>query len=223
MNKDFTIFNLFLILLTILNSCRENKSLLFELQQGDLLFQNTGSDTIDNAIKSVTATPFSENFSHVGMATKKNNSWFVLEAIPKKGVVLTSLDKFLNRNKTKFNKYETRVARLDSIYNVYISDAINFGLEKINSPYDKLFTWDDSSYYCSELIYKMFSFQNLSKDSIPFETNLMTFNDSTGRPMLSWANYYKSLNYEIPEGKIGTNPNLIASSAHIKFIHDYDN
>ena len=69
----------------------------------------------------------------------------------------------------------------------------------------------------------MFSFQNLSKDSLPFETNLMTFNDSTGRPMQSWVNYYKSLNYEIPEGKIGTNPNLIASSANIKFIHDYDN
>ena len=223
MNKDFTLFNLFLILLTILNSCRENKSLLFELQQGDLLFQNTGSDTIDNAIKSVTATTFSECYSHVGIATKNNHEWFVLEAIPEKGVVLTSLDKFLNRNKTKFNKYETSVARLDSNYNIYISDAINFGLEKINSPYDNLFNWDDSSYYCSELIYKMFSFQNLSKDSLPFETNLMTFNDSTGRPMQSWVNYYKSLNYEIPEGKIGTNPNLIASSAYIKFIHDYDN
>ena len=223
MNKNFTLFNLFLIFLIILNSCRENKSLLFELQEGDLLFQNTGSDTIDNAIKSVTATPFSESYSHVGIATKKNHKWFVLEAIPRKGVVLTSLNKFLNRNKAKFNKYETSVARLDSNYSVYISDAINFGLEKINSPYDNLFTWDDSSYYCSELIYKMFSSQNLSKDSLPFKTNLMTFNDITGRPMQSWVNYYKSLNYEIPEGKIGTNPNLIASSAHIKFIHDYDN
>jgi len=51
----------------------------------------------------------------------------------------------------------------------------------------------------------------------------MTFNDSTGKPMLSWVNYYQHINHEIPEGRIGTNPNLIASSPHLKFIHDYDN
>ena len=223
MNKDLMILPLFLILLIILNSCNENKNSLFQLNHGDLLFQNTGSDTIDNAIKSVTATSFYKSYSHVGMAMQKDNKWFVLEAIPKQGVILTPLDKFLNRNKTKFNKYQTTVARLETNYNVYISDAITFGLDRINSPYDEFFSWDDSSYYCSELVYKMFSSQSLPKDSMPFNTNPMTFNDSTGRPMLSWVNYYKNLNHEIPEGKIGTNPNLIASSPHIKFIHDYDN
>ena len=223
MNKDLILLPLFLIFVTIFNSCNENKNLLFELKQGDLLFQNTGSDTIDNAIKTVTATSFYKSYSHVGMAMQKDDKWFVLEAIPEKGVILTPLDKFLNRNKTKFNKYQTTVARLESNYNVYISDAISFGLERINSPYDEFFAWDDSSYYCSELVYKMFSSQSLPKDSMPFNTNPMTFNDSTGRPMLSWVNYYKNLNHEIPEGKIGTNPNLIASSPHIKFIHDYDN
>ena len=223
MNKDLIILPLFLILLIILNSCNENKKSLFQLNHGDLLFQNAGSDTIDNAIKSVTATSFYKSYSHVGMAMQKDNKWFVLEAIPKQGVILTPLDKFLNRNKTKFNKYQTTVARLETNYNVYISDAITFGLDRINSPYDEFFSWDDSSYYCSELVYKMFSSQSLPKDSMPFNTNPMTFNDSTGRPMLSWVNYYKNLNHEIPEGKIGTNPNLIASSPHIKFIHDYDN
>ena len=223
MNKDLILLPLFLIFVTIFNSCNENKNLLFELKQGDLLFQNTGSDTIDNAIKTVTATSFYKSYSHVGMAMQKDDKWFVLEAIPEKGVILTPLDKFLNRNKTKFNKYQTTVARLESNYNVYISDAISFGLERINSPYDEFFEWDDSSYYCSELVYKMFSSQSLPKDSMPFNTNPMTFNDSTCRPMLSWVNYYKNLNHEIPEGKIGTNPNLIASSPHIKFIHDYDN
>ena len=149
MNKDLIILPLFLIFLTILNSCNENKNLLFELKQGDLLFQNTGSDTMDNAIKSVTATSFYKSYSHVGIAIKKDDKWFVLEAIPKKGVILTPLDKFLNRNKTKFNKYQTTVARLESNYNVYISDAITFGLERINSPYDEFFALEVSSYYCS--------------------------------------------------------------------------
>ena len=223
MNKDFISLALFIIISTILNSCNEYKNSLFELKQGDLLFQNTGSDTIENAIKSSTATLFYKSYTHVGVAMKKDNKWFVLESIPKQGVILTPLNKFLNRNKTKFNKYQTTVARLENNYNMYISDAITFGLDRINSPYDDFYVWDDSSYYCSELVYKMFSSQSLPKDSMPFSIHPMTFNDSTGRPMLSWINYYKNLNYEIPEGKIGTNPNLIASSPHIKFIHDYDN
>jgi len=223
MNKDFILLPLFLIFLLSLNSCNENKNSVFELKQGDLLFQNTGSDKIDNAIKSVTATSLSKSYSHVGLAMQKEDKWFVIEAIPKKGVTLTSLDQFLNRNKTKFNKYQTTVARLERNYNAYISDAITFGLDRINSPYDPVFAWDDSSYYCSELVYKMFSTQSLPKDSMPFNTNPMTFNDSTGKPMLSWVNYYQHINHEIPEGRIGTNPNLIASSPHIKFIHDYDN
>ena len=39
-----------------------------------------------------------------------------------------------------------------------------------------MFLWDDDS-YCSELIYKMFS-ARFSKDSIPFLTHPMTFNDN---------------------------------------------
>ena len=51
----------------------------------------------------------------------------------------------------------------------------------------------------------------------------MTFNDSTGNPMASWERYYKTLNHPIPEGVEGTNPNLMASSTRIKFVHDYEN
>jgi hypothetical protein len=52
---------------------------------------------------------------------------------------------------------------------------------------------------------------------------MMTFNDSTGNPMPSWVTYYKTRNQPIPEGIEGTNPNLMASSPHLTFIHDYEN
>ncbi|WP_373942421.1 YiiX/YebB-like N1pC/P60 family cysteine hydrolase [Polaribacter sejongensis] len=139
--------------------------------------QRTGE--IDNAIKDVTATSVSKNYSHVGMAMQKNKEWFVVEAIPKEGIRQTPLQKFLNRNKNKLNKSQTTVARLDSYYQPYISKAIAYGIERINTPYDEIFLWDDNSYYCSELVYKMFSSQDLTKDSIPFLTHPMTFNDST--------------------------------------------
>jgi hypothetical protein len=208
----------------ILVSCKSNqKNNIFELKQGDLLFQNTGTGEIDNAIKDVTATSLSKNYSHVGIAMQKDDKWFVVEAIPKEGICQTPLKKFLNRNKNKFNKSQTTVARLDSYYQPYISKAIAYGIERIHTPYDDIFLWDDSSYYCSELVYKMFSSQDLSKDAIPFLTHPMTFNDSTGNPMPSWKNYYKKRNQPIPEGIEGTNPNLMASSPRIKFVHDYEN
>jgi hypothetical protein len=74
-----------LLLFTIvLFGCKSNqKNNKFELKQGDLLFQNTGTGEIDNAIKDVTATSLSKNYSHVGIAMKKEGKWFVVEAIPK--------------------------------------------------------------------------------------------------------------------------------------------
>jgi len=218
-NKTYTI----LVTIFILFSCNSNqKNEAFKLKEGDLLFQNTGTDEIDNAIKDVTATSIAKNYSHVGIAMKKDEKWFVVEAYPIIGVSKTPLKEFLDRNKNKSNKSQTTVARLDSFYQPYISKAIAYGMERIHTPYDAVFLWDDTSYYCSELIYKMFSTQNLPKDKIPFLTHPMTFNDTTGKPMVSWVNYYKKRNQPIPEGVEGTNPNLMASSPYITFIHDYE-
>ena len=223
MNKNLKQNYILLLFFFVLVSCNsKQKNNEFELKQGDLLFQNTGTGEVSNAIKDVTATSFSKNYSHVGIAMQKEEEWFVLEAIPIKGICQTPIVKFLNRNRNKFNKSQTTVARLESYYQPYISKAIEYGVERIKTPYDDIFLWDDDSYYCSELVYKMFSSQDLLTDSIPFLTHPMTFNDSTGNPLPSWKTYYKKRNHQIPEGIEGTNPNLMASSPHIKFIHDYE-
>ena len=219
--KQTCILFLFSFVLLSCNSNQKNNN--FELKEGDLLFQNTGTGEIDNAIKEVTATSFSKNYSHVGIAMQKDKKWFVVEAIPKEGICQTPLIQFLSRNKNKFNKSKTTVARLNSDYQPYISKAIAYGIERMYIPYDEIFLWDDDSYYCSELVYKMFSSQDLPAGSIPFLTHPMTFNDSTGNPMPSWVTYYETRNQPIPEGIEGTNPNLMANSPHIKFMHDYEN
>ena len=216
-------YSLYFIYFFVLLSCNNNpKQSDFLLKEGDLLFQDTGTDEIDNAIKDVTATKLSKNYSHVGIAMQENGSWFILEAIPIKGVSKTPIKDFLDRNKNEFNKSKTTVARLSSYYKPYISKAIQYGLERLNTPYDEIFLWNDNSYYCSELVYKMFSSQDINKDSIPFRTHPMTFNDANGLPMKSWEEYYKKRNHKIPEGLEGTNPNLMASSSSLKFVHDYE-
>jgi hypothetical protein len=223
MNKIMKLTYIFFVFCFALLSCNHNlKESSFELKQGDLLFQNTGAGEVDNAIKDVTATATAKNYTHVGMAMQKNGEWYILEAIPEVGVTLTPKKRFLSRNKNKFNKSRTTVARLNNNYQPHISKAIEYGLERIKRPYDDIFLWNDDSYYCSELIYKMFSSQDLREDSIPFLTHPMTFNDRNGNPLPSWEAYYKERNYPIPEGVKGTNPNLMASSPHIKFVHDYE-
>ena len=140
MNRTLMQTYILFIFSFVLLSCDSNqKKNNFEIKQGDLLFQNTGTGEIDNAIKDVTATSFSKNYSHVGIAMQKDKKWFVVEAIPKEGICQTPLIKFLNRNKNKFNKSQTTVARLDSYYQPYISKAIAYGIERINTPYDAVF------------------------------------------------------------------------------------
>ena len=138
-----------LIFSIVLLSCNDKQKNSFKIKQGDLLFQNTGTGKIGTAIKDVTATSFSKNYSHVGMAMQKDEKWFVIEAIPKEGICQTPLIKFLNRSKNEFNKPQTTIARLDRYYKPYISNAIAYGIERINTPYDEIFLWDDESYYCS--------------------------------------------------------------------------
>ncbi len=214
----FLIFSLFFVLLSC-NNTQNNKD--YQMQEGDLLFQNTGTGEIDEAIKSVSATSISKNFSHVGMVMLNDGKWFVIEAIPRKGVTRTSLEDFLNRNRNEKNKPQIAIARLSEQFKKYIPKAIEYGVKRLNTPYDSVFLWDDSAYYCSELIYKMLAHQKLGKDKVPFVTHAMTFKDDTGVFLTSWVNYYKKLNHAIPEGFEGTNPNLMASSPHINFIFDY--
>lgn len=76
----------------VLISCNSNKNTTaFKLKQGDLLFQNTGTSNVANAIKDVTATSLSKNYSHVGIAMQKDDQWFVVEAIQKSGGFLKPL------------------------------------------------------------------------------------------------------------------------------------
>ena len=54
----------------LISSCNSDEK-EFKLKQGDLLFQNSGRSEIATAIKDVTGTSFSKNYSHVGMAVQK--------------------------------------------------------------------------------------------------------------------------------------------------------
>ena len=74
----------------------------------------------------------------------------------------------------------------------------------------------NNQYYCSELIHEAFS-----KDSIFFQKPMTFIEPETGKIMDIWDEYYKNLNFEVPQGKIGINPGIMSISQNIEIIHHY--
>ena len=218
---------LYFIFFICFTSCNSSDNNDFQLQIGDILFQDLDSSPLCDAIEIVTTGYNNNNFSHIGIIVELgdpnciNSNYIyednirVLEAIPNK-VTTTRLDSFLNRSKDSNEKPKVIVGRLKKRYQYSILDAINFLKSKIGVEYDHYFIKDNNKYYCSELIYEAFE-----KDSV-FKLYPMTFIDPiTNNTMNLWQEYYNELETKIPEGEPGINPGIMSISENIKIVHKY--
>ena len=216
---------LFLSLLLI--SCGNNSNDEFSLQIGDILFQDLDSSPLCDAIEKVTPGYNDYNFSHIGIVVELGdpncinsdyiyeNDIKILEAIPEK-VKTTRLDSFLNRSFDSDSMPKVIVGRLKKQYHFLIEDAVSFLKSKIGVKYDHYFIEKNNQYYCSELIHEAFS-----KDSIFFQKPMTFLEPETEKIMDIWDEYYKNLNFEVPQGKIGINPGIMSISQNIEIIHHY--
>jgi hypothetical protein len=108
------------------------------------------------------------------------------------------------------------VGRLKSKYLKYIPKAIEFALQQVGVPYDDAYLYNNGKYYCSELIYDAFLY---SYKKPLFDLFPMTFKSPKSKDYFEvWADYYKKLNMEIPEGQLGCNPGGISTSDKLKII-----
>ena len=202
----------YIYLLFILHSsCASN----FQLQEGDLLFQDLDSSPLCDAIELVTPGYNDANFSHIGFIVSDDGKLKVLEAIPPK-VILTELENFLSRSKDKDGNPKVIVGRLKKEYEKTIPKAVEFAHKKIGVDYDGIFLMNNNSYYCSELLYEAFS-----KDSI-FQLQAMTFlHPDSGDTLQTWKAYYAELGVKIPENELGINPGIMSLSKKIEIVHIY--
>ena len=202
----------YIYLLFILHSsCASN----FQLQEGDLLFQDLDSSPLCDAIELVTPGYNDANFSHIGFIVSDDGKLKVLEAIPPK-VILTELEDFLSRSKDKDGNPKVIVGRLKKEYKNAIPKAVEFAHKKIGVDYDGIFIMNNNSYYCSELLYEAFS-----KDSI-FQLQAMTFlHPESGDTLQTWKAYYAELGVKIPENELGINPGIMSLSKKIEIVHIY--
>ena len=199
----------------------------FQLELGDILFQDLDSSPLCDAIELVTPGFKNGSFSHMGIVVETGDPFCInpeynltehiriLESLPG-GVVTTRLDSFLMRSYDDNNNPKVVVGRLNSEYKHTIPNAIQFANKQIGIGYDEVFILDNDKYYCSELIYEAFS-----KDSI-FQLEPMTFlHPETNDTLSIWKEYYSKLGYKIPQKKLGINPGVMSLSEKIEIVHFY--
>lgn len=192
----------------------------FQLQNGDLIFQeSTGSQT-GKAIKSVTESVGDYHFTHVGMVYIDHKAdTFVIEATHPV-VSVTPLREYLYPPKAKSHYPNSVVGRLKPEFRHCIPLAIEEGLALLGKPYDDGYDLENDAYYCSELIYRILKRAN---GDIPlFPLNRMTFKAPGNDAFLpEWVAYFKRLGLPIPEGKPGINPGAMSRSEVIEIVHVY--
>ncbi len=200
------------ILLILLSSCQSLKK--SKLKDGDIIFQNLDCGDLCDAIESVTYGKNGLNFSHLGLFFIQNGENYILESIGS-GVIQTPLDSFLLR--TKNQHY---VGRPDTKTET-IKSALIYGIEKLGTPYDDDFIYNNGKYYCSELIYDCFL--KGGHDSI-FSLEPMTFQSaSDANVKIIWDKYYSELQVPVPEGQLGINPAGMSRSSSLKWLKKIKN
>ncbi len=115
-------------------------------EEGDIIFQSLPKMDLVEAIEGITKSPY----SHVGILIKKNDSWYVREAII--DVHDTQLFKWIIRGRSN----EFVVFRLKKNWRPTIPDFISSTEKYMGRPYDVKYELDDTKIYCSELVYKSF-------------------------------------------------------------------
>lgn len=179
-----------------------------QLKTGDILFRQRSTEQLSQAIDRVTQTEKGTHFSHIGMVERNNNDLFILHADPEGGCCKVPLSKFLQPD-----SIPRRVVayRLKEYVRSGIPLAIQRAHDMLGKPYNWTYIRNDTSYYCSEFIYKAFEM-----DSV-FQLQPMTFKDpETGHFLPSWISFYEKLGLDIPEGAPGCNPNGMAFSDNLE-------
>ncbi|MFD2289052.1 hypothetical protein GJU39_13285 [Pedobacter petrophilus] len=187
-----------------------------ELKNGDLIFVGAEKDNLSGAINRVTQKRDAIAFDHIGIIEKQPDSTFVLHASSKKGSVKESIQQFYQTQKTADNKI--MLYRLKDSFQSAIPAALASAKRMLGKPYNWTYILNEDSYYCSDFIERSFR-----KDHI-FVLEPMTFiNPKTGKTDDFWINFYKKQNLEVPEGKLGCNPNGLAASNKLMLLGNFIN
>lgn len=185
------------------------------LQSGDLIFVGAKQDDLSGAISRVTQREENASFDHVGILEISDSRIYILHASPAKGSIREPLDSLIGQSTAK--NRQLAVYRLSEATQPYIPEAITKAKSLLGKPYNWIYLLSDSSLYCSDFVERAF------RNAALFNLEPMTFKDpKTGQTDSYWAEFYKKLGVEVPEGHLGCNPNGLAASRHLSKVGEIE-
>lgn len=201
--KNRSLFFLYLLIFSAFLGCKN--SISSDLKSGDLLFVTAKSSGLSGAINNVTQKSKNASYDHIGILKNEDKRLFVLHAAPKGGSQKQEFQSFVNEQKSEGQNIV--VYRLKNEYQNTIPKALEKAETMLGKPYNFNYILDENSYYCSDFIERAF------RENHIFKLEPMTFKDpKTGKINDFWEDFYRKKNLEVPEGKLGCNPNGLANS-----------
>lgn len=181
------------------------------LQNGDLLFVGAQKEQLSGAINRVTQRQSDITYDHVGILEVSDGQVYILHAIGKKGSVREPLDSLVFRKEGQNQGFA--VYRLTEKFQSAIPEAIEKSKTLLGNPYNWSYVLNDSSLYCLDFVERAFRHAGI------FRLEPMTFIDpKTGKTDSYWAEFYRKLGMEVPEGQPGCNPNGMAANEALNRI-----
>lgn len=192
----------------------------FQLESGDLLFQDLNCGKFCDSVDSVTYGYNNSYVSHVAMVINSTESAVQVIEAGSNGVVITPLNKFLTRSLDSHHHPRVMVGRLKPAYQYLIPIAIKDAKQQLGKPYnDSFIPAHGKSFYCSELIAD--SFQEANHQQVFFHSQPMNFADNHGQILPLWRSYYQGLKIPVPQGYPGTNPGMMSRESMLVIVHEY--
>lgn len=187
------------------------------LRNADLVFVLSGDTYMDDAISEATASDDGRgDFCHVAIIGRQDDSLFVVEALPLRGVISRSYSDFVAENGDsllRFRRLDSAVTREIAQRQGVSEDLLLWGfvqraLSRLGEGYDYVYMPDNGLCYCSELVYDSYIDTAPSPgDCHLFSSAPMNFLSPDGTLPDFWKELFELMQCPVPQGVMGTNPN----------------
>ncbi|VDK66554.1 unnamed protein product [Onchocerca ochengi] len=172
-------------------------------------FNRNGAETFDEAVAAVA----SEAVVHTALLYDDTGQWLI-HATQESGVCQESLMNVVEKLQPEsFEIYRAQVPQIVRI------SATQWAKSKMGSNYNDIFSSNmcdsegNEAFYCCQLVMKSYEAAGIH-DFCP--SHQLNFNDSNGKLLPFWEEYYRKRSLSVPQGISGSHPAKLIHSKYLK-------
>lgn len=193
-----------------------------ELKSGDLVFVGIPAEgpasegSMAQAIADATGSG-DIDYIHTALLEVDEEGTWIVDATDKRGVARYPLDTFIldfHRHDGSFPTFEVFRLKDTKGVELFLENAKKY----LGEPYDLFFMEDNGMHYCTELVYDSY----VRDGKHIFDAAPMNFKNADGEFPAFWVRTFAKIGAEIPQDKLGTNPQTMHGSDAIEYITDIE-